>query len=78
MTNVPLVEAIVFDLVTIDVEVSVTVGVGRVTVVDGVDVVFRVSVTVLIDVEVVDGVFGTGEAPNFVVQIKVEVVSAEV
>ena len=55
--TVPWVDAIVFDLETVTVEVFIEVGAGFVVVVDGVDVDFKTSVTVLLDVVVLDGTF---------------------
>ena len=71
---VPLVEAIVFDFETNEVEVCVTVGVGLITVVDGVVVIFSVTVTNEVEETVVLGTGETELVPYFVVQISDDVV----
>ena len=76
MIHVPLVDAMVFDLEIIWVDVVVTVGVGLMSVVIGVEVDAKVRVTNEVDVEVVEAMYAGDVLPNFVVQISVLVVSA--
>ena len=67
--TVPFVDAIDLETDTVEVEVCVIVGVALVTVVEGVDVTFAVTVFVLLVVFVALGGLATEVEPYFVVHI---------